>query len=127
MGIRRVKMNSIDNLENMDLLDLFFKVRQAVYDYFGFVEDYVVYPIEDYREYYWRIADNGEVVAFGAKNDVIYRTGNHYENTIYTQRFYDKWVYRGEKYTMIFVDTHTDGNKFFGIYDNAKEIKEDEL
>ena len=55
-------MNTIDKLENMDLLDLFFKVRQAVYNYFGFVEDYVVYPIEDYRKDYWRIADNGEVV-----------------------------------------------------------------
>ena len=28
----------------------------------------------------------------------------------------------GTEYTMIFVDTHTDGNRFFGIYDNAKEI-----
>ena len=115
----------MNELKNIDLLDLFFKVRQTVYDYFGFVEDWVVYPIEDYREHYWRI-ENDEEVIFGEKDDVINDTGNQYVNTIYTQRFYDKWVYRGEKYTMIFVDTHTDGNKFFGIYDNAKEIREDE-
>ena len=47
-------------------------------------------------------------------------------NDIYTQRFYDKWVWRGKDYTMIFCDTHTDGNKFFGIYDNKKEVKADE-
>jgi hypothetical protein len=110
--------------KDIDLLDVFFNVRQAVYDYFGFVEDWVVYPIEDYRDYYWQIAD-GEVL-YSKKKDVVHRTGGHYVNTIYTQRFYDKWVYRGEKYTMIFVDTHTDGNKFFGIYDNAKQIKESE-
>ena len=107
--------------KDIDLLDVFFNVRQAVYDYVGFVEDWVVYPIEDYRKYYWRIED-GEVL-YGTKKDVVGRTGNHYSSTIYTQRFYDKWVYRAEKYTMIFVDTHTDGNKFFGIYDNAKEIE----
>jgi len=45
-----------------------------------------------------------------------------YRNDIYTQRFLSKWVYRGEDYTMICVDTHTDGNKFLQIFNNKKEI-----
>lgn len=106
----------------MDIIDSYFNQLQEVYKYFGFKEDWVVYPLEDYREYHWQIVNNEEV-HFGEKDDVINQTGNHYVNEIYTQRFYDKWVYRGEKYTMIFVDTHTDGNKFFGIYDNSKEIQ----
>jgi hypothetical protein len=81
-----------------------------------------IYPLEDYRKCYWQIVNDSEV-HFGEKDDIINETGDHYVNEIYKQRFYDKWIYRGERYTMIFVDTHTDGNKFFGIYDNSKEIK----
>ena len=95
---------------------------QEVYEYFGFKEDWVIYPFEDYRKHYWRIV-NDEEVHFGKKEDAINETGNQYVNEIYKQRFYTQWVYRSPEYTMIFVDTHTDGNKFFGIYDNSKEIK----
>ena len=49
--------------------------------------------------------------------------GNYYEDEIYTQRFLPKWVYRGEDYTMVCVDTHTDGNQFLRIFDNLKERK----
>jgi hypothetical protein len=105
----------------MDIINDYFNQIQEVYKYFGFKEDWVVYPLEDYREHNWKIVNDDKVV-FGEKNDVISETGNHYENEIYKQRFYKKWVYRGEKYTMIFVDTHTDGNKFFGVYDNSKEL-----
>jgi hypothetical protein len=105
----------------MDIIDGYFKQLQEVYEYFGFKEDWVIYPLEDYRKYHWKIV-NDEEVYFGEKDDVINETGNHYVNEIYKQRFYNQWIYRGEKYTMIFVDTHTDGNKFFAIYDNLKEL-----
>ena len=57
----------------------------------------------------------------------IIDAGKHYEAEIYTQRFLPKWVYRGEKYTMVCMDTHTDGNKFLGIFENDKEIKDENL
>ncbi len=129
----------------MSLIDDFNKAKQAIYDHVGFVEDYVIYPIEDYTEMYWKITpeyaswmremhekQTGEklepsesqgVTFHETKEFVEDRDGNSYEHEIYTQRFYSKWIYRGEKYTMIFVDTHTDGNKFFAIYDNEKEVK----
>jgi hypothetical protein len=46
-----------------------------------------------------------------------------YAAEIYTQRFLPKWVYRGAEYTMVCVDTRTDGNKFLMVFDNKKEIK----
>lgn len=49
--------------------------------------------------------------------------GNYYVDEIYAQRFYEKWVYRGNEFTMIFVDTHMDGNKFFAVFSNDKEVK----
>jgi len=105
----------------MNVINNYFKQLQDVYNYFGFKEDWVVYPLEDLRKYHWRIVNNEEV-QFGAKDDITNDNGNYFVNEIYKQRFYNKWVYRGEEYTMIIVDTHTDGNKFFGIYDNLKEV-----
>ena len=114
----------------IDIIDLFFKLREQVYKHFDFVEDWVVYALEDYRDYYWELP-YGE----GLEGEVHYaetiedlkdkEAGHYYCNDIYTQRFYDKWVYRAEDYTFIFCDTHVDGNKFFGIYDNKKEVKAD--
>ena len=99
---------------------------QKLYDRVGFKEDWVVYPIDDRTEMFWKIsAQNGEVL-YGNKTDVINETGNHYVDEIYTQRFYDKWIYHGEELTMIFVDTHTDGNRFFAFFRNDHELKEKE-
>ena len=64
------------------------------------------------------------VVFHETEESVIEQDGDNYEDEIYTQRFYQKHIYRGRDLTLIFVDTHTDGNKFFAIFDNSKEVKE---
>lgn len=46
---------------------------------------------------------------------------DRYVNEIYTQRHLTKWVYRGEDYTMILVDTHVDRNQFLQIFANKYE------
>lgn len=114
----------------MNIIDDFEKAKQAIYDHVGFVEDYVIYPIENRTEMYWKLVDNcffgGKGVRFAKTTDELNSNNDDfYEDQIYTQRFYKKWVYRGKQYTMIFVDTHTDGNKFFAIYDNNKEVKDE--
>ncbi len=109
----------------MKQLDNYLKLQKEVFDYFGYVEDWVVIPIDDGRGYYWHLTGEGhgaEVHFAEAKEDV--GQGNGYSSEIYTQRFLPKWVYRGEEYTMVCVDTRTDGNKFLQIFDNKKEIKE---
>lgn len=115
--------------KNVDLIQAFFKLRELLYDYFGFKEDWVIYAFEDYTDYYWQIIgeeDDGEVHYAETIPDLLDKEAGHYYcNDIYTQRFYPKWVYRGEEYTMIFCDTHVDGNKFFGIYKNSLEIKDE--
>lgn len=110
----------------MKQLDEFKRLRQEIFDYFGYVEDWVVIPIEDRRKYYWQV--NQDENGFGhvlfcdcqLTNDIVEK-GTHYQDEIYTQRFLPKWVYRGEEYTMICVDTRTDDNKFLAIFDNSKE------
>lgn len=113
----------------MKQLDEFNKRRKEIFDYFGYAEDWVAIPIEDRREMYWNLKEKesgkGHVVFYEEPltNELII-DGAHYSNEIYTQRFLSKWVYRGEEYTMICVDTRTDGNKFLAIYDNNKEQPE---
>jgi hypothetical protein len=107
----------------MKLLDSYFELKKQIYEYFGYVEDYVIIPIEDSRKMFWRLYGNGPgVVRFAETENLLDDPKqNYYENEIYTQRFLKKWVYRGEKYTMVCVDTHTDGNKFLQIFSNEKE------
>lgn len=112
----------------MKLLDEYLKLQKEIYDYFGYVEDWRVIPIDDAREYYWRL--NGE--GYGGKvtfaetiEELDDEEGECYKNEIYTQRHLPKWVYRGKDFTMICVDTHTDGNQFLQIFDNSKEVKDE--
>lgn len=107
----------------MELLKQYFELQNKIYEYFGYVEDWVVIPLEDSTEYYW-ITD-GDSVRFAETKEKLSSDGNYYENIIYKQRFLKKWVYRGEKYTMICVDTRTDGNKFLQIFDNKMETTND--
>jgi len=105
---------------NMKILDDYFKLQNEIYEYFGYAEDWVVIPIDDAREYYWSLLLDNVGFAKTIK-ELENEEGEYYENEIYKQCFLPKHVYRGKDYTMICVDTHTDGNKFLQIFDNSKE------
>lgn len=108
----------------MKILDDYFELQDKIYKYFDYKEDWVVIPIDDRREYYWRIngsETDGEVEYC---TEPTFTDGEHlYSDIIYTQRFLPKWVYRGKDYTMISVDTQIDGNKFLAIFRNDHEQK----
>lgn len=116
----------------MKSLDKYFKLQKEIFDYFGYVEDWKAIPIDDARMYFWKLEQNESgsgSVSFAETKKLLKDTeaGEFYQNEIYTQRFLPKWVYVGEKYTMICVDTKTDGNKFLQIFSNKKEIKDKKL
>jgi len=111
----------------MKILNEYLEKQKELFDYFGYVEDWVAIPVDDATKYAWLI-DGGEtngVVRFADTEENLnnYEAGEFYENSIWTQRFLPKWVYVGKDYTMICVDTHTDGNKFLQIFDNSKRLK----
>jgi hypothetical protein len=105
----------------MTLIENYNKALQDIYDHVGFEEDYVIYPIDDSTENFWTVDDDS--VKYGPSIDVLESNGDFYQDDIYKQRFYDKWVYRGDDITMIFCDPGVDGMKYFRIFDNLKEIK----
>ena len=110
----------------MELLQSYTDCRQKIFDYFGYIEDWRVLPFNDAVDYYWHLTegeDSGGVRFADSKESLEdEEAGEYYENEIYTQRHLPKWVYRGEDYTMICIDTHTDGNQFLQIFKNDKEI-----
>lgn len=108
----------------MKLLDDYFALQQQILDYFGYVEDWVAIPLDDGRAFFWHLRGEGPGTLEFADGALKLGTGEGYEHEIYTQRFLPKWVYRGADYTMVCVDTRTDGNKFLMVLDNAKEVKQ---
>ena len=98
-------------------LNRYFTLQQEIYDYFGYQDDWVVISIDDNAiNCEWGLhleSDGGGKVTWKDKG------GDIYSNLIYTQRFLPKWVYEGPEYTMVVVDTETDGNKFLQIFDNS--------
>jgi hypothetical protein len=116
------------NEENeMELFEQYDNVKQQIFDYFGYVEDWRVLPMVFDTEYFWYISgseESGNVVFAETVEQLEDEdSGNYYENEIYTQRHLSKWVYRGEDYTMICVDTHCDRNQYLQILSNDKEVK----
>lgn len=109
------------------MFDKYFKMQQDIFDYFGYVEDWVNIPLVDHREYYWHYAEGGSIISYSEKflTTQIVEAGNeYYEASIYTQQFLPKWIYRADDFTLVCMDTHCDGNKFLGIFSNNKEVTE---
>ena len=105
----------------MDILKNYNEAIQAIYDHVGFKEDWVICPIDDCAELFWSLTDGG--VKFAESMEQFNSDGDYYFDMIYTQRFYSKHVYEGEKYTMIFCDPRTDGMTWFRVFDNSKRVK----
>jgi hypothetical protein len=106
-----------------DIMNNFNKARQALYDHVGFVEDWVLCPIDDCTDSYWLNYNDEKVLYHKERKNVIEANGDHYEDDVYTQRFYTKWVYRGKELTMIFCDPHVDGVQWLRVFDNKKEVE----
>ena len=109
----------------------YFNLQKKVHDHFGYVEDWVTIPLVDHRDMYWILIEkkNEDNVTYGGEinyhenqfEDGYSEPGDYYNASIYTQRFLPKWIYRTEDYTMVCMDTHCDGNRYIGIFENKKE------
>lgn len=104
-----------------DIMQNYNNALQAIYDHVGLVEDWVIYPINDATDMVWELRAT-EVKYAKNLSDFNGDGSGYYIDAIYTQRFYKKHVYRGEKLTLIFCNPGVDGMKYFRIFDNAKEI-----
>lgn len=107
----------------MNLIINYDKALDAIYEHVGFKADWVVCPLDNCTNMYWQVDPEGKYYCRYAKsiND-FYSDGDYYEDEIYTHRFYDKWVYEGEDFTMVICDPKVDDMKWFRIFDNKKRL-----
>ncbi len=105
----------------MKIIEDYEKALQDIYDHVGLVEDWVVCPIDDKMDMYWKI-ENDSVKYAESKKLLESEEGDYYVDEIYQQRFYKKWVYEGMLLTLVFCDPHVDGMKWWRLFDNAKKI-----
>lgn len=120
-------------IQAMQLLDDFLELRRKIFDYFGYVEDWRVLPLDDRRGHHWMLMQHstgsGEV-AWSPEpftEEAIEAGQAVFSAAIYTQRHLPKWVYRGPEHTMVVVDTNTDGNQLLMIFDNSLECADEYL
>lgn len=79
----------------MRMLQEYFKQQQKVFDYFGYVEDWVAIPLDDRTEFVWQLyqeEDGSGFVRFAETVEELLdeQAGQYYENEIYRQRFFTK-------------------------------------
>lgn len=111
----------------MKLIKKYQKALDAIYEHVGFKEDWVIAPLDDCTEMYWQIDTEGKQFCRYANTIADLEDldgGNYYEDEIYTQRFYPKWVYEGKDFTMVMCNPGVDGMKWFRLFDNSKRIYE---
>ena len=114
----------------------YWKAKNWLFNYFGYKEDWVTIPLHTQTIGLWWFI-NGARDETGAGGEVIFQyqddeeydpkdveDGNCVSWPIYTQRFLPKWVYRGKDYTMVVVNTQTDGNKYLAVFSNELEVKD---
>lgn len=117
-----------------NIVDEYLRIQDALFEYFGYTQDWKVIPTDNQTGRYWMICGpedkNTTSVVYSdipftktalTEGKVIY------SGTIYTQRHLPKWVYRGLDHTMVAVDTHHDGNQVLMIFDNDKECTDKEM
>jgi hypothetical protein len=109
--------------EIMKLIKDYEAALKAIYDHVGFVEDWVIYPLDDCTEKYWDVNEEDKEVHYAdSKQELEEQDGSYYVDELYTQRFYSKWVYEGEDFTMVFCNPGVDGMKWFRLFDNSKRV-----
>lgn len=132
IGSRRSFME-VPNASMGSLIELYFKLQEAIHEYFGYREDWKVIPMSDETDQHWFVKQDKDGRGFYCHSskpfteETVTAGAEIYGGTIYTQRFLPKWVYRGEDYTMVCADTHTDGNKFLMLFSNDKECTDQKL
>lgn len=106
-----------------DLIQEYFELKDEMFDYFEYKENFTIFPLENGTEYYWYLTDDDVWFSEFDSHDDDDDGSDLYRYAIYKQLILKKWVYRTGKYTMVLVQTDCD-NRFLLILSNERERKE---
>ncbi len=110
--------DDILNDQNLKVTN-YFKALAGIHEMFGYREDWRSFPLEDCRDYYWKIEDD-EV--YYSEDEFTCTEDSTYSSPVYTYRHLNKYVYTTSELTMVLVDTQCDFNIFLMIFSNEKKV-----
>jgi len=102
----------------MKLINDYNEALEKLYKHVGFVEDWVLCPIDDCTDKFWDVDE--DTYTYADTEEQFEGDGDYYQDEIYKQRFYKQWVYEGEQLTMVMCNPHVDGVCWFRFFDNKK-------
>lgn len=105
----------------MKLINDYNDALKRLFEHVGFVANWVVCPIDDCTDKFWDV--DSKNCTYAVSIEQFESDGDYCQDEIYKHRFYDKWVYEGEKLTMVMCNPRVDGVSWFRIFDNKKRIK----
>jgi len=101
----------------MELMEAYDKALQDLCDHVGFVKEWISRSIEDKTKLNWEIIHDCKLLE-------PYRILRISNKDIHTDLIFDlTQLYSGEKLTMILVRNRMEDYKFFAIFSNDREIK----
>lgn len=107
---------------SMQKFDEYFALESEIYSYFNYSPNWTLLPLEDQRSLYWILKDDGVIYAKEPITaTLIENDGEYYSAYPYMQMSSPQWVFRGKDFTLISMDTESDGNKVLGIFSNERE------
>jgi hypothetical protein len=106
-----------------ETLDQYNELYVKITDYFGYVDSWLGLSIEDCRGFTWQLTKHG--VYYTDSSNIIDVLDDLFAPRVVD--FKQEWVYRGEELTLLVLRFGLSGNAFLGVFDNNKEIKNEQF
>lgn len=106
----------------MKLLKQYFEIENEIYEYFGFVQQWTIFPLSDETAHYWFVDNDKCYYNLEPFSEENIEDGRHSSGVVMK-----KGILAKDDYTMIAIDTLCDGNRYLGIFDNEKQLKDQNL
>lgn len=103
-----------------ELIQKYNELEQEILDRFNYERNWDIAPLDNCTDYYWFINSGGDVNWSEEPYDMK-NIGEGYSAAIIGK------VYRAGGFVLIHGDTQCDGDDFLMIFDEEKEVKEEEL
>ena len=104
-----------------ELIEQYHEAEEELHERFGFLKRWRAFPIDNLTELYW--FDDGDRVYY---SDVVFTEESIKDgHQLYTATLNDK--HQKDGFTMILGDTESDGNIFLMIFDDLKELRDEDL
>jgi hypothetical protein len=103
----------------MEIFKQYWDAEKLIHEYFGYVEQYQGYPIDDRTNMFWRVNEKDGIVKYSESME-NWDDDQYYKDEIYKQIYLATSIYTKPDYTMILCKC--DSGAYLRIFDNSKEF-----